>query len=68
VPSLTEIADFLDDIGLARQKFPERVEYVDDFPRTASGKIRKDQLRDALRRPLVISSDGDRPLGGARTE
>jgi acyl-CoA synthetase (AMP-forming)/AMP-acid ligase II len=68
VPSLTEIADFLDDIGLARQKFPERVEYVDDFPRTASGKIRKDQLRDALRRPLVISSDGDRSLGGVKTE
>jgi acyl-CoA synthetase (AMP-forming)/AMP-acid ligase II len=68
VPSLTEIADFLNEIGLARQKFPERVEYVDDFPRTASGKIRKDQLRDALRRPLVISSDGDQPLGGVKTE
>ena len=31
--------------GLARQKIPERFEIVDDFPRTASGKVRKDLLR-----------------------
>ncbi|GGD33404.1 AMP-binding protein [Croceicoccus pelagius] len=31
--------------GLAKQKTPERFEFVDDYPRTASGKIRKDQLR-----------------------
>ena len=31
--------------GLAKQKIPERFEFVDDFPRTASGKIRKDVLR-----------------------
>jgi acyl-CoA synthetase (AMP-forming)/AMP-acid ligase II len=57
LPSLTEIAEFLQGIGLATQKFPERLEYVDDFPRTASGKIRKQQLREALRRPLIISLD-----------
>lgn len=57
LPSLTEIADFLQEVGIAKQKFPERIEYVDDFPRTASGKIRKDQLREALRRPLVIAVD-----------
>jgi acyl-coenzyme A synthetase/AMP-(fatty) acid ligase len=32
--------------GLAKQKTPERFEFVADFPRTASGKIRKDQLRE----------------------
>ena len=31
--------------GLAKQKIPERFEFVEDFPRTASGKVRKDQLR-----------------------
>jgi non-ribosomal peptide synthetase component E (peptide arylation enzyme) len=31
--------------GLAKQKTPERFEFVADFPRTASGKIRKDILR-----------------------
>ncbi len=33
------------DSGLARQKIPERFEIVHDFPRTASGKVRKDLLR-----------------------
>jgi acyl-CoA synthetase (AMP-forming)/AMP-acid ligase II len=55
LPSLIEIADFLSQFGLAKQKFPERLEYIDDFPRTASGKVRKDRLRDALRRPLIIT-------------
>ena len=35
--------------GLAKQKIPERFEFVVDFPRTASGKIRKDQLRADIR-------------------
>ncbi|UNU43729.1 cyclohexanecarboxylate-CoA ligase [Sphingopyxis sp. YF1] len=55
LPSLIEIADFLAQRDLAKQKFPERIEYIDDFPRTASGKVRKDRLRDALRQPLVIT-------------
>ena len=32
--------------GLAKQKRPEKFIFVDDFPRTASGKIRKDMLRE----------------------
>jgi len=39
--------------GLARQKCPERFEFVDDFPRTASGKVRKDLLREDIRRKLA---------------
>ena len=35
--------------GLARQKIPERFEIVEDFPRTASGKVRKDMLRADIR-------------------
>ncbi|MEO0032759.1 MAG: hypothetical protein RIS94_2517 [Pseudomonadota bacterium] len=35
--------------GLAKQKIPERFEFVEDFPRTASGKVRKDQLRAAIK-------------------
>ncbi|MBL9070551.1 MAG: AMP-binding protein [Sphingopyxis sp.] len=31
--------------GLARQKTPEHLMLVDDLPKTASGKVRKDQLR-----------------------
>jgi acyl-CoA synthetase (AMP-forming)/AMP-acid ligase II len=35
--------------GLARPKWPEELRLVDDFPRTASGKIRKVELRSRLR-------------------
>jgi non-ribosomal peptide synthetase component E (peptide arylation enzyme) len=35
--------------GLAKQKIPERFEFVTDFPRTASGKIRKDVLRAEIK-------------------
>lgn len=35
--------------GLARQKWPEELRFVDDFPRTPSGKIQKNVLRAALR-------------------
>jgi len=39
------LAAHVEESGLAKQKIPERFEFVTDFPRTASGKIRKDMLR-----------------------
>jgi acyl-CoA synthetase (AMP-forming)/AMP-acid ligase II len=36
----------LDAAGLAKQKYPEWLELVDDFPRVPSGKVRKDLLRE----------------------
>lgn len=39
--------------GLAKQKTPEHFEFVEDFPRTASGKIRKDQLRADIKAKLA---------------
>lgn len=53
-PALMDLVELLEQQGLARQKFPERLEYLDSFPRTASGKIRKDLLRDALKASLAI--------------
>lgn len=35
--------------GLARQKTPERIEVLDDLPRTPTGKVRKVDLRALLR-------------------
>lgn len=46
--SIADIAQHLERCGLARQKFPEIIKYVDSLPRTASGKIRKDVLRKQL--------------------
>lgn len=39
--------------GMAKQKIPERFELVEDFPRTASGKVRKDQLRADIKEKLA---------------
>jgi acyl-CoA synthetase len=46
---LSSVGTHLHAGGLARQKWPEEVRFVDDFPRTASGKIQKNVLRDSLR-------------------
>jgi acyl-CoA synthetase (AMP-forming)/AMP-acid ligase II len=42
------LAAHIESSGLAKQKIPERFEFVDDLPRTASGKIRKDLLRSDI--------------------
>ncbi|MCK9877873.1 hypothetical protein MXD59_19180 [Frankia sp. Ag45/Mut15] len=44
-PTLTELRERLINAGLGRQKTPEHVQIVDDFPRTSTGKIIKAQLR-----------------------
>ncbi|MDN2567608.1 AMP-binding protein [Aquibium sp. A9E412] len=43
---LPELVGFLEKSGLARQKFPERLEIVSALPYTAAGKVRKDLLRE----------------------
>ncbi len=47
--TLADLTAHLSGVGLARQKWPEELRLVDDFPRTASGKIRKVDLRAWLR-------------------
>jgi acyl-CoA synthetase (AMP-forming)/AMP-acid ligase II len=46
---LADITAELERIGIARPKWPEELRIVDDFPRTATGKIRKVDLRRQLR-------------------
>jgi acyl-CoA synthetase (AMP-forming)/AMP-acid ligase II len=48
-PSLEAIRRHLDLAGLAKQKWPESIEVVDDFPRTPSGKVKKFELRARVR-------------------
>ncbi|WP_290777040.1 AMP-binding protein [Hoeflea sp.] len=47
--TLESIAAYLIDYGTAKQKIPEWLEIVDDFPRTSVGKVRKDLLRKRAR-------------------
>jgi len=48
-PDLSEVRRHLETAGVARQKWPEDLVPVDDFPRTSSGKVQKFVLRDRLR-------------------
>jgi acyl-CoA synthetase len=48
-PTLDEIRAHLRDLGLAKQKWPESLYVLPDFPRTASGKVQKFKLRQQLR-------------------
>ena len=50
-PDLPELRHHLENAGVARQKWPEELQPVDEFPRTSSGKIQKYVLRDGLRGP-----------------
>ncbi len=56
-PSLEEVRAHLGAVGLARQKWPESVHQVLDFPRTASGKVQKFRLRQQLREGGLESVD-----------
>jgi acyl-CoA synthetase (AMP-forming)/AMP-acid ligase II len=51
VPVLAELRLHLERAGLARQKWPERIHAVDDFPRTPSGKVKKFVLRNRIATP-----------------
>lgn len=46
--SLTEIRQHFRELGVARQKTPEGVVVLEEFPRTAAGKISKRDLRATL--------------------
>ena len=47
--SLDVLLAFLVDAGLAKQKWPQRLQLTQELPKTASGKVRKDVLRRQLR-------------------
>ena len=46
--SLEQLCDHLMKYGLAKQKLPQRLELVPELPRTPSGKIRKQVLRERI--------------------
>lgn len=48
VPELDGVRRALEHAGLARQKWPEEIFVIDDFPRTPSGKIKKYVLRQQV--------------------
>jgi cyclohexanecarboxylate-CoA ligase len=53
-PTLEELCAFLESRQLARHKLPERLELVDEFPMTPSGKIQKYKLREIVAAKLGL--------------
>jgi acyl-CoA synthetase (AMP-forming)/AMP-acid ligase II len=47
-PTLDQVRAHLSGVGLARQKWPESVYEIAEFPRTPSGKVQKFRLRQLL--------------------
>jgi acyl-CoA synthetase (AMP-forming)/AMP-acid ligase II len=50
VPTIEAVQAHLAAAGLAKQKWPESIRAIGEFPRTPSGKVQKFVLRDKLRR------------------
>jgi acyl-CoA synthetase (AMP-forming)/AMP-acid ligase II len=48
-PDLDAVRRHFAAAGLAKQKWPEEIVAVDDFPRTPSGKVKKFVLREQVR-------------------
>lgn len=48
-PTLADVQALLADAGFAAQKRPEALILIDTLPRTPSGKVRKDVLRERIR-------------------
>jgi cyclohexanecarboxylate-CoA ligase len=46
--TLSELCTFLDERGLMKQKWPERVYFVDEFPLTGLGKVAKAELAQLI--------------------
>ncbi|MUL67925.1 AMP-dependent synthetase [Mycobacterium sp. CBMA 234] len=49
LPTLQQVREHFAAAGVARQKWPEELHEVADYPRTASGKVQKFMVRQGLR-------------------
>ena len=55
---LAHVAAYLTGAGMTRQYLPERLEILDEFPRTPSGKIQKFVLREWASRLAPMEGEG----------
>jgi len=56
-PGVADFASFLDERGVARFKWPERVELVASLPLGPGGKVRKDVLRETIQKKLALEEE-----------
>jgi len=53
---LSQLTEYLQGAGLAKFKWPERLEIIPEFPMTASGKLSKVLLRDRIIQTLDLET------------
>lgn len=63
-PTIEEVAAHLDDQGLSKNKFPERIEAIDEFPLTPTGKILKRRLAEDVREK--VEAEGAKEAASGR--
>lgn len=59
--TVADLGAFLGQQGLAKFKWPERIEFVPDFPVTSSGKLSKPKLREQILSLLQVEEQGLSP-------
>ncbi len=52
-PTIESISAYLDSKGIPKRLRPEFIEFIDEIPMTESGKIKRNQLSDELKRRLA---------------
>lgn len=55
---LAEMRDWMARAGVAKPKWPERVELVDELPTTPSGKVQKFRLRQIIAKRIAAEESG----------
>ncbi len=55
--SLQDVQKFMEENNVAKYKWPERVEIVNELPRTPTGKVLKYVLREDIRKKMTTGSD-----------
>ena len=63
--ALPEIQQWMADAEVAKPKWPERIEFVDDLPMTPSGKVQKFRLREMIAERIAAERPADSAAGGS---
>ncbi|KQW64901.1 AMP-binding protein [Variovorax sp. Root411] len=59
VPTVAELGAFLSESGVAKFKWPERIEAMDEFPLTKTGKLSKPLLKQLISEKLAAEKAAD---------